>query len=73
MKLLTEVARQRARFLQDGEAPNRLLCPLRDKYALLGECFEAYRPAGIDSIHVMGLKVIFSEQVSCVEVAVVRE
>lgn len=75
MKLLPLVQRQRLEFRRRDIQPNRLLCPLELKYELLGECFEAWpgSEGGIDNLHIMGLKVLFSEQAARLEVAAVLE
>ena len=76
MRMLEDIARQRAWFLQRDLRPSRLLCPLSLRHQLLGECAEQYLVDyrnGVDKLNVMGLRVVFSHDVSAVEVAMTKE
>ena len=71
MTLLEQIARQRHEFLRQQLTPTVVLVPFEMRHQLLGEAFDTYGIADHkpnNRIGVMGMRVVFSQDVSRLEV-----
>lgn len=69
--LLEQIYHQRTEFLRRNLTPTTVLVPFELRYQLLGEAFDRYGIAKHEpgnKIGVMGLRVVFSDDVAQLEV-----